>query len=156
MDSVNNISYRRMQQEDLLEVTQIDLISFSLPWPSNSFRYELSDNLNARPWVAEASLNDGSKVIAAMTVLWVILDEVHIGTFAVHPDYRRQGIGAQLLNYALQNAVDEGATRAWLEVRRGNSPALELYQKMGFEWIDTRKKYYQDNGEDALILTKQL
>lgn len=156
MDPADRITIRPMQQEDLQEVTRIDTMSFSMPWPPNAFQYEIVENNNARAWVAEASFPEGRKTIAAIAVLWIIIDEVHVGTIAVHPDYRQRGIGNQMLEYALGNAMDEGAQRAWLEVRRGNTPALELYKKMGFEWIDTRKKYYQDNGEDALIMTKLL
>jgi [ribosomal protein S18]-alanine N-acetyltransferase len=151
-----DILIRRMKLEDVEEVVEIDRISFTLPWPENSFRFELLENQNSRCWVAEAILADGKRQLAAMTVLWQVLDEIHIGTFAVAPDFRRHGIGRQLLEYVLNEARQEGVRQAWLEVRRNNLAAQELYKQFGFEMIDVRKKYYKDNGEDALVMMGRL
>jgi [ribosomal protein S18]-alanine N-acetyltransferase len=151
-----DIIIRKMKPEDLEEVVNIDKMSFSLPWPENSFRFEVLENRNSRNWVAEGTLPDGKKRIVAMTVLWKVLDEIHIGTFAVHPEFRRLGVGKQLLKVALDEARSEGASHAWLEVRRSNLAAQQLYQQFGFEVLDVRKKYYKDNGEDALVMTGRL
>ena len=145
-----------MKQSDLQEVVQIDTSSFTQPWPANSFIFELMENNTARSWVAEANMTGGDNKVAAMAVCWMVLDEVHIGTFAVHSDFRRHGIGRQLMVHALKSAADEGAARAWLEVRRSNVAAQALYKELGFDFFDTRKKYYQDNGEDALVMTMLL
>src|SRR5512140_1346880 len=107
---VNSV-IRRMTLEDVPAVHEIDTLSFSLPWPERSFRFELTENPVSRCWVAEV---DGR--IAAMLVLWFIIDEAHVATIAVHPDFRRQGIGEQILLCALRSAQAEGARRAFLEV----------------------------------------
>ena len=138
---------RRMTLEDVPRVHEIDTLSFSLPWPERSFRFELNENPVTRAWVAEV---DGK--IAAMLVLWLIVDEAHIATIAVHPDFRRQGIGEQILLHSLRAAHKEGAQRAFLEVRTGNAPAQAMYRKYGFEVAGVRPGYYKDNNEDALLM----
>jgi ribosomal-protein-alanine N-acetyltransferase len=138
---------RRMTLEDVPAVHEIDLLSFSLPWPEHSFRFELTENPVTRGWVAEV---DGK--IIAMLVLWFIIDEAHIATIAVHPNFRRQGIGEQILLHALRDVQDEGAQRAFLEVRAGNLAAQAMYKKYGFEVTGVRRRYYKDNNEDALLM----
>jgi ribosomal-protein-alanine N-acetyltransferase len=150
--SEGQYSVRRMKLEDVEQVHQLDVISFSLPWPERSFRYELTENPSSRMWVVETSSKTGKQVIG-MLGLWLIVDEVHIGTLAVHPDYRRQGIAQKLLITSLLAACEEGAGKAYLEVRKGNLAAKALYAKFGFKITGIRPRYYSDNGEDALMMT---
>jgi ribosomal-protein-alanine N-acetyltransferase len=140
---------RPMQMRDLPAVVEIDRMSFSLPWPEGSFRYELTGNRAARCLVAETE----DHRIAAMIVSWIILDELHIATFATHPEFRRHRLGSQLLSQALADARAEGAQRAFLEVRAGNLAAQAMYGKFGFEVTGRRTGYYRDNGETALMMT---
>jgi ribosomal-protein-alanine N-acetyltransferase len=140
--------FRRMTLADVPAVHAIDSLSFSLPWPERSFRFEMTENPTTRGWVAEA---DGR--VVAMLILWLIVDEAHVATIATHPDYRRQGIGENLLLTALKAARVEGARRSFLEVRAGNTGAQDLYRKYGFETVGLRPHYYQDNHEDALLMT---
>lgn len=144
---------RPMTLDDVEAVFAIDRLSFSMPWTERAYRYEVSENPNSSAWVAEASLPDGERQVAGMIVTWIILDEAHVGTIAVHPDFRRQGIGARLLAVSLADAVRRGATQALLEVRRSNVDAQRIYRKFGFEVVGTRPRYYRDNGEDALLMT---
>ena len=143
-----NLLIRRMTLEDVPAVHEIDTLSFSLPWPERSFRFEMTENPVSRGWVAE---KDGR--IAAMLVLWFIVDEAHIATIATHPHFRRQGIGEQVLLHALQAASAEGARRAFLEVRAGNVAAQTMYKKYGFIVDGLRPKYYRDNDEDAILMS---
>lgn len=143
-----SVIYRRMIPDDIPSVHQIDTVSFSLPWPERSFHYEIKDNPISRPWVAVD--NDS---IVAMLVLWLIEDEAHIATIATLPDYRRRGIGQTILIEALRSAKDEGARRAFLEVRAGNLAAQELYKKFGFVVDGIRLRYYKDNNEDAILMS---
>lgn len=147
------VLYRSMTLEDVEQVHQLDLLSFNLPWPERSYRYEITQNPNALAWVAEATGLEGKQVIAGMIVVWLIVDEVHIGTIAVHPDYRRMGIGRQLVVRALLACAPKGARTAFLEVRRGNVSAQSLYQQLGFAVVGERRRYYHDNNEDALLMT---
>ncbi|MGD0877657.1 MAG: ribosomal protein S18-alanine N-acetyltransferase [Anaerolineales bacterium] len=138
---------RRMTLEDIPAVHEIDVLSFSLPWPERSFCFELTKNQVSRGWVAEM---DGK--IAAMLLIWFVVDEAHIATIAVHPDFRRQGIGEQILLHALRAVHNEGAQRAFLEVRAGNISAQAMYRKYGFELAGVRPGYYKDNNEDAFLM----
>jgi ribosomal-protein-alanine N-acetyltransferase len=143
-----NLIIRKMTVEDAPAAHELDSLSFTLPWPERSLRYELTDNPVARCWAAEL---DGRLV--GMMVLWMIVDEAHIATIATHPDFRRQGIAKRLLVEALESAYNEGAQRALLEVRAGNEVALKMYASFGFEEVGRRERYYKDNHEDAILMT---
>jgi len=147
------IHVRPMTGEDLEQVVAIDRLSFSLPWPPSSYHFELYENPSSRLWVAEIQEEDGKNQIVGLVVIWLILDEVHIATIAVHPEYRKRGIGRRLLVETLRKSVQMGAVTATLEVRAGNLAAQRLYKDLGFEVVSTRPRYYVDNNEDALIMT---
>jgi ribosomal-protein-alanine N-acetyltransferase len=171
------LTIRRMLPDDLELVFLLDCMSFSLPWSLNSYKFELS-NPASRPWVVEVALppdaepleykpphpvavsdqvrRPGEKAIVALLVLWLIVDEAHVATLAVHPAWRRQGIARKLLRYALEQAVREGAQTVMLDVRDGNFQAQALYAEFGFEVVGRRPGYYKDNGEDALLMTATL
>ncbi len=154
-DILNNsaqIFFRSMEIADLDKVKILDQLSFSLPWPESSFKFEIESNPVSRCWVAEIEDENGIRVLAGMIVIWLIVDEAHIATLAVHPDFRHQGIGQRLLAFALIDAYHSGATRSFLEVRRGNESARSLYGRFGFEEIGIRKHYYVDNNEDAVMM----
>ena len=143
-----NVLIRRMTLDDLPTVVALDQMSFSLPWPERSFRFEVADNAASRCWVAEV---DGR--VIAMLVGWLLVDEIHIATIATHPDYRRQGIGRKLLSYALMRAREEGAHSSFLEVRETNLAAQEMYRQFGYHPTGRRRRYYKDNDEDAILMT---
>jgi len=145
------VNLRRMTLDDLPQVIEIDQASFSLPWPERSFRFEITDNPASRCWVAE-----GDSGVLAILVLWFIVDEAHIATIAVHPDFRRQGIGQALLLHALKSAMDEGAVSSFLEVRESNVVAQAMYRKYGFVETGKRLHYYRDNDESAILMTANL
>jgi len=141
-----------MTVEDVPAVYELDTLSFSLPWTERSFAYEVTENPNARTWVVEID-HDGIPRLVGMLVLWIFLDEAHIATLAVHPDFRRQGIAGHLLRMALNSAYADGTRHALLEVRAGNQVAREMYEKLGFAVVGFRHHYYHDNDEDALLMT---
>lgn len=142
-------SIQEMLIEDIPSVLEIDRVSFSNPWPERSYRYELTDNPAAQLFVAK--LDDGT--VVAYLGYWLIADEVHISTFAVHPEFRMNGIGEDLLNNALSDAHEKGAQVATLEVRESNAAAISLYEKHGFEVVGSRTGYYRDNNENAILMT---
>jgi ribosomal-protein-alanine N-acetyltransferase len=98
--------------------------------------------------VAEA---DGR--IVGMVVNWLLVDEAHVATIAVHPEFRRRGIARELLAYSLRFMMGEGAVSSFLEVRESNIAAREMYRKFGYENTGRRKAYYKDNNEDAILMT---
>jgi len=142
-----NLQIRKMRLEDIPAVVQLDQISFSLPWPERSFRYELTENQASRCWVMEV---DGR--VVGMVVGWMLVDEMHIATIATHPDYRRQGVASKLLSHILLQSIDEGARTSFLEVRESNFAAQEIYRKFGYEKTGRRRRYYRDNDEDAILM----
>jgi len=146
------INIRPMQVDDVEQVCFIDRQSFTLPWPDNAYYHELKDNLAARLWVAENIQLSGERKIVGMIVMWLVLDEAHIATLAVHPDFRREGVGKRLLMVALREAIQSGASQALLEVRAKNQAAQALYGHFGFEVVGCRPRYYKDNHEDGLLM----
>jgi len=140
-----------MEITDLEEVLALDRLSFSLPWPESSFKFEIESNPVSRCWVAEVN-QAGTPVIAGMIVIWLIVDEAHVATFAVHPDYRRMKIGQKLLAFTLKDAYHAGAVRSFLEVRSGNQAARNLYTRFSYREVGVRRHYYKDNGEDAIMM----
>ena len=141
-----------MTLDALPAVVALDQRSFSLPWPESSFKFEIESNALSRCWVAEVIRDDGSPLLAAMIVIWLIVDEAHVATIAVHPDYRRYGIARRLLAHTLIDAYHAGAVKSFLEVRKGNVAAITMYDRFGYHEAGIRRKYYQDNGEDAVLM----
>jgi [ribosomal protein S18]-alanine N-acetyltransferase len=148
-----SINIRPMLENDLERVHEIDGLSFSAPWPPSSYRFELNENPASHSWVAEAHLPDGKTVVVGMVVVWLIVDEAHIATLAVHPEFRGRSIARKLLQNALRECVAWGACMATLEVRERNGAAQALYRDFGFDIVGRRPHYYIDNNEDALIMT---
>ncbi len=154
--SINaEINIRRMTPADLDRVIAIDHLSFTLPWPERSFHFEVEKNEAARAWVAETQTPNRSTAIVGMIVGWLIVDEIHIATIAIDPAYRKLGIGRRLMVHLLREACSEGAQKSFLEVRRSNSAAIEMYLKLGYQEDGVRPRYYQDNHEDAILMSLQ-
>jgi ribosomal-protein-alanine N-acetyltransferase len=151
-ESMVELRFRHMKLEDVEQVYAIDVLSFPLPWSERSYRYELSENQNSRAWVAEAVDERGRTQVVGMIVVWIILDEAHIATFAILPEFRRMHIGQRLLALTLNDALKSGVTQAYLEVRRNNLAAQNMYRKFGFVVNGVRPRYYLDNSEDALLM----
>jgi ribosomal-protein-alanine N-acetyltransferase len=91
--------------------------------------------------------------IAGFVGLWFVLDEAHVVIIGIRMSDRRKGIGEQLLISALEQAVENDSRVVTLEVRESNRPAIELYRKYGFQEVGLRRRYYSDNGENAVIMT---
>jgi len=156
-----------MRPGDLDEVLAIERVSFTNPWSRQAFLYELRDNPVAKLWVARgaeagesdavhASANTPSQPIVGYVCLWRIADEVHVTNLAVHPAYRRRGVGRHLMGTLLEHYRGQGAARVALEVRPSNVEARRLYEAFGFRQVGLRKGYYFDTGEDALLLEARL
>jgi ribosomal-protein-alanine N-acetyltransferase len=150
-DQTEPVNFRPMQESDLEQVQAIDQLSFSMPWPLNSYKYELK-NPASMLWVAEVNTGEERPAIVGLIVVWLILEEAHIATIAVHPGYRGLGIGKKLLAVALRESILKGAGEAMLEVRAHNLTAQAMYHQFGFEVVSRRPRYYRDNDEDALLM----
>ncbi len=130
---------------DLDAIDEIEQHSFKVPWPRATFEGELG-----RDWARIDVVRDPH--VIAFNNYWLVAGELHILAIATHPDRRRAGIAGVLLAHAMTAARAAGATLATLEVRKGNTPAIALYERAGFKTVHVRQRYYQDDGEDALVM----
>jgi [ribosomal protein S18]-alanine N-acetyltransferase len=135
---------------DLHAIARLERASFSDPWPREALLTELHVDRLRRPLVAE---NDGA--VIGFLMAWSVVDELHIINLAVDEIWRRRAVGTRLLEAALAAGRDEGCVLATLEVRSGNLSARAFYLRHAFLETGLRRRYYQD-GEDAVIMTRQL
>ncbi len=143
------VQIRRLLEADLDQILEIEPVAFgSHHWSRQSFINELNNPGGRYFSIVEPSSN----LIYGYSGYWLIGDEAHVTTLAVHPDYRRIGVGELLLINDIHSALKVGAKCMTLEVRVSNDPAQKLYYKYGFKSMGLRRKYYQDNSEDALVL----
>lgn len=144
---MSEVSIRRMKAGDVDEVTAIEAATFARPWSRDSFLREMEKNPAARYLVAE---KDGR--IIGYAGAWVILDECHITNIAVAEGERGRGTGRKLTEALMRYVSNLGAVYATLEVRVSNVRAQHLYASLGFVSVGKRKRYYEDNGEDAFLM----
>lgn len=144
------IEITTMTSDHVAQIAEIEKLCFSDPWSENSVASELGNRLSL--WLVAL---DGDTV-AGYVGSQSVLDEADMMNVAVHPDYRRRGIGQNLV-LALADALKEKGIQAlMLEVRQSNAPAIALYEKLGFRQVGLRPNYYRNPKENALILMKTL
>ncbi|MDZ8137364.1 MAG: ribosomal protein S18-alanine N-acetyltransferase [Nostoc sp. DedQUE04] len=144
-----DLEIKLLTPEHLSALLELDRACFGGLWTMEGYQREL-DSPNS-DLLGLFSPVDNSRLLG-MGCFWSILEEAHITILAVHPEYQRQGMGAALLYSLIKTACDRKMERATLEVRASNLGAISLYQKFGFKTAGRRRRYYQDNDEDALIL----
>jgi ribosomal-protein-alanine N-acetyltransferase len=161
-----------MRLDDVPTVGMIERMVFTRPWPVDAYNYELLENPKSYYLVArfkqsilmpqkglKAKLRramigpDLDRALLGYGGLWMIVDEAHICTLAVHPEWRRKHIGELLLGSLIEKAMELADCCVTLEVRVSNLAAQNLYEKYGFGRAGLRKGYYSDNNEDAFIMT---
>ncbi len=140
------IHFRQMVPEDAAGVEQVEKASFAVPWSRQAFWQEAASERAFYLLVL-----DDERIIGYAGT-WIILDEAQVTNVAIAPDYRRQGIGSQLMTALIDAVKARGASAMTLEVRPSNTAALALYTSFGFRDTGRRPGYYQDNGEDAIIM----
>jgi [ribosomal protein S18]-alanine N-acetyltransferase len=146
------VRVERMAEADLQAVLSIEEASFASPWARQIFLDELYNNQVAQLFVARVREGASRGAVVGYTCVWVVVDEIHITNFAVHPDCRRQHVGHQLLAGVMTWASDLGCRKGVLEVRTSNRGAQRLYAQFGFAPVAVRKRYYSDNQEDAIVM----
>ncbi len=148
---MQNVKVTKMTPDDVNEVYDIEqLIHPEHHWSKNSFYNELANNLA----VYYSVKNQDNKIVAYIG-FWKILEEAHITALAVHPDYRNMQLAQLLLIKSVDDCYKDMIKFITLEVRESNIPAINLYSKFLFESVGVRKNYYQDNGENAIIMFTQ-
>lgn len=152
------ISISGMTEHDLLEVVEIEEHSGLSRWGWGAYYAELLGSNRSLMLVARIARPQHYQAnrIAGYIVARLGAHEIHINNVAVRPEYRRQGIGAALLNHVLEEGRRLKAITAFLEVRAGNSLAQALYKKCGFTSVGRRPGYYSTPPEDALIMSASL
>ncbi|MFN0149842.1 MAG: ribosomal protein S18-alanine N-acetyltransferase [bacterium] len=138
-----------MTHADVDAVVAIEREAFSLPWSRRAFTAEVDDK---RVSVARVARR-GDRVVG-YSIAWKVADELHIGNLAVARDCQGSGVGRALLGEMLAMAEPESLVCATLEVRMSNSRAIALYEGHGFRAVALRRRYYPDNGEDAMVMLK--
>ncbi|MEM1173102.1 MAG: ribosomal protein S18-alanine N-acetyltransferase [Cyanobacteria bacterium P01_H01_bin.35] len=164
------ITIQKMRYEHISRVVELDRLCFAGLWNAEGYERELespnSDMLilvisqntkDRKEKVTSKSSNFQSQPtfnqsIIGVGCLWAILEEAHITILGIHPQYQRLGFGQLLLYTLMRSAWERGLERATLEVAASNFSALSLYHKFGFQDVGRRRGYYQQTGEDALIL----
>lgn len=142
---------REMILSDLDQIMILEKNCFKVPWSRESFEAEIVKNELAHYIVLEID----SQIVGYGGV-WYVMDEGHITNVAIDSNYRKQGLGKKIVAEMIEKAKLSKMNHMTLEVRRSNSPAISLYERMGFEILGTRPKYYTDNNEDALIMWLKL
>ena len=143
------ITIREWREDDLEQIAQIERDSFADAWPK-----ELLADVLRYSFLYGFLIEDDGKVLG-YGCLRVLFETADVDNIAVEKSHRGKGYGDILLTLMETRAAALGATECLLEVRVSNAPAIALYQKHGFEQIAVRKKYYE-NGEDALVMRKEL
>ena len=139
----------QMKASHVAQVADLEAICFSDPWSEKSVASEITNPLSY--WLVAV---DGERV-AGYVGSQTVLDETDMMNIAVHPDYRRQGLAERLVAQLVEALKDKGSRCLTLEVRQSNTPAIGLYEKLGFSQIGLRKNYYRNPKEHALILRKE-
>lgn len=149
------VTLRRMTAPDVPAVIAIERASFNVGWPATAFERELSQNQMARYIVLEGDDPGTVDGLVGFAGLWLMVEEAHVVTVAVVPEQRGRGLGRLLVHALVAMAHDSGMTAATLECRVSNAAARALYGSYGFYEVGTRKRYYSDNQEDAIIMTTE-
>lgn len=154
-----DVSIERMTEHDLLEVVEIEESSGLSRWGWAAYYAELQGHNRNLMLVARLRTTRSQRPrhsLAGYIVARMGSDELHINNVAVRESYRRQGIGRRLLQRILAEGKKSSVPCAYLELRAGNTAALELYEKCGFRMTSRRERYYSDPVEDALVMIIQL
>ena len=141
--------FTKMNETHVLQIAELEKICFSDPWSETSIASELNNKLSL--WMVAI---DNERVVGYVGSQ-TILGETDMMNIAVHPDYRKQGIGTALIVELIGELELRGSHSLMLEVRASNTPAISVYEKLGFIEVGRRKNYYRNPKEDALIMRKE-
>jgi len=145
---MSGLVIERMRVAHVREIVAIENDLFDGPWTEGMFRQEVRDEFLSRPLVG---LVDGA--VVAYMIAWFLREEVHLLNIAVARAHQGRGYARALLTRLIGMAREGGRTSISLEVRVSNLRAIRLYESFGFFSVGRRKEYYQNNREDALIMT---
>ena len=147
-------AFRPMRREDLERVVEIERAAFSHPWSRDLIAREMSHDWSTILLAVEPT--PAGEVVLGLVVFWLVHDEVHVLNVAVAPEARRRGTARALMREAERRGLGSGARLATLEVRRSNRAAIELYRSLGYREVGVRPLYYAEEGEDAIVMERDL
>lgn len=139
----------KMTEEHIQQIAELEMLCFNDPWSENSIASELNNRLSL--WFVAVDVDQVVGYVGSQTVL----GETDMMNIAVHPDWRKKGIGTALINELINTLRLSGSHSLMLEVRASNEPAISVYKNLGFMEVGCRKNYYRNPREDALILRKE-
>ncbi|MGI6555048.1 MAG: ribosomal protein S18-alanine N-acetyltransferase [Bacillota bacterium] len=150
MVNLDKLQIQPMQADHLSSVLEIENVSFPTPWSYRSYMGEITRNNFAHYFVGLIE----DKVVGYIGI-WIVLDEAHITTIAVAPEFRGNHIAERFIEFGVEYSKVWGAEKMLLEVRVSNKAAQKVYKRMGFVEIGVRKQYYSDTLEDAIVMLKK-
>jgi ribosomal-protein-alanine N-acetyltransferase len=143
---LSTLRFVALQKDHIPKILEIEQVTHSAPWSQRSFENELEHKYG----IFLVGLIEGE--VSAYGGVWILVDEAHVTNVVVRSELRGQGIGRRLMIELLTKARAKGAVCATLEVRATNAAAIHLYEDLGFVQSTTRKQYYPDNKEDAVVM----
>ena len=139
----------KMNESHVQQIAELEKVCFNDPWSVNSIASELNNRLSL--WLV-AVLND---TVVGYVGSQTVIGETDMMNVAVHPDFRKKGIGTALIKALINELSLRGSHSLMLEVRASNATAISLYSSLGFAEVGCRRNYYRNPREDALILRKE-
>ncbi len=146
-----NIRMATLENLDLL--VALEVACFSMPWSKKSFEAELKGNQFSRILVVPHSEYGLEVQVIGYICVWMVFEELRFLNLAIHPEFRRRGLATRLIGEAIRLGMEEGCCRGMLEVRESNHAAKKLYESFHFQEYATRKSYYTNPTEDAILMT---
>ncbi len=163
----HQIAVRDMTAEDIRAVRRIERAAYQDAWPSRVFEQELENQFahyrvavvtsgeeaSTNPWtVLRRRFGGGDESLVGFMGVWYMVDQMHLVTIASDPRHQGHGIGARLLLDCFDLCIEAELPSIALEVRVSNERAQRLYEHFGFQRMGISRQYYQDNGEDAVVM----
>jgi ribosomal-protein-alanine N-acetyltransferase len=146
--------FRAMAPADLDRVMVINHASFRHPWSADLMRREMLHDWSTVLLAVDGS--PGVEEVQGFIVYWTVQDEMHVLNVAVAPEHRRRGVARALMREAEARGRRRGIRLVTLEVRRSNEAAIALYRKLGYRMVGVRPNYYAEEGEDAMVMERQV
>jgi ribosomal-protein-alanine N-acetyltransferase len=147
---MKKIKFIMAELKHLDGIMEVESKCFIVPWTKNMFLSEMYSENTSLYILME------NNIVVGYISLFKVLDEIHVNNIAVDTGFQRMGYASMIMEKAIEIAMNLSMAIITLEVRKSNTQAMELYKKYGFEILGSRKDYYKNPKEDALIMTKEL
>ncbi|MBQ6315705.1 MAG: ribosomal protein S18-alanine N-acetyltransferase [Mogibacterium sp.] len=160
MEDITRFGIRRARLFDVPAISRLEMETSGTPWSSESITRDITSNDKAYMVVAELGESDPENGILGDVIgyadMWIVAGEAELNNIAIDEKYRGHHFGEQLLDHLLTKCREAGCKVMNLDVRKSNQAAIALYEKMGFERVGIRPRYYRNNKEDAILMTKYI